>query len=289
MDRRTFIAAATSAVAIAGVAHAAEPRVTVEVKGSGPDVILIPGLTSSRSVWDGVVAHLQGKYRLHLVQLGGFAGAPVAGNKDGLVAAGVAEELAAYIKAKGLKKPAVIGHSMGGTMGLMLTARHPDLVGRLMVIDMFPKLAVAFFGPTATPEQIAANAGAIKARLENAPQAEHEASTRQTIAGMVKTPAAREEIVRQGITSDRNVQARSMHELLTTDLTPELAKVIAPVTVVYPTDASVPFSANYPAWYGGAYAPLKGVKLVQIDGSYHFIMIDQPAALNAAIDSFLAG
>lgn len=288
MDRRTFIAVA-SAAAFATTAQAAEPRFTVEVKGSGPDVILIPGLTSSRSVWDGVAAHLQGKYRLHLVQLGGFAGAPVAGNKDGLVAAGVADELAAYITAKGLKKPAVIGHSMGGSMGLMLAARHPDLVGRLMVIDMFPKLAVAFFGPTATPEQVAAGAAAIKAGLENGPQADHEASTHRTIAGMVKTESAREEIVRQAITSDRGVQARSMHEILTTDLTPELSKITAPVTVVYPTDSSLPFSANYPAWYAGAYAPLKGTKLVQIDGSYHFIMIDQPAALNAAIDAFLAG
>lgn len=288
MDRRTFIAVA-SAAAFATTAQAAEPRFTVEVKGSGPDVILIPGLTSSRSVWDGVATHLRGKYRLHLVQLGGFAGTPVAGNKNGLVAAGVAEELAAYITAKGLKKPAVIGHSMGGSMGLMLAARHPDLVGRLMVIDMFPKLAVAFFGPTATPEQVAAGAAAIKAGLENGPQADQEASTRRTIAGMVKTESAREEIVRQAITSDRGVQARSMHEILTTDLTPELSKVTAPVTVVYPTDSTLPFSANYPAWYAGAYAPLKGAKLVQIDGSYHFIMIDQPAALNTAIDAFLAG
>ncbi|MDG2520022.1 alpha/beta hydrolase [Caulobacter segnis] len=289
MDRRTFIAAATSAAAVTSIAHAAEPRFTVEVKGSGPDVILIPGLTSSRTVWDGVAAHLQGKYRLHLVQLGGFAGAPTAGNKDGLVAAGVAEELAAYITAKGLKKPAVIGHSMGGTMGLMLAARHPDLVGRLMVIDMFPKLAVAFFGPTATPEQVTAGAAAIKAGLESGPQAEYEARTRQTIAGMVKTESAREEIVRQGITSDRSVQARSMHEILTTDLTPELTKITAPLTVVYPTDSTLPFTASYPAWYAGAYASVKGAKLVQVDGSYHFIMIDQPAALNAAIDSFLAG
>lgn len=289
MDRRTFIAAAASAAAVTSIAHAEEPRFTVEVKGSGPDVILIPGLTSSRTVWDGVAAHLQGKYRLHLVQLGGFAGAPTAGNKDGLVAAGVAEELAAYITAKGLKKPAVIGHSMGGTMGLMLAARHPDLVGRLMVIDMFPKLSVAFFGPTATPEQVAAGAAAIKAGLESGPQAEYEARTRQTIAGMVKTESAREEIVRQGITSDRSVQARSMHEILTTDLTPELTKITAPVTVVYPVDATLPFTASYPAWYAGAYSSVKGAKLVQVDNSYHFIMIDQPAALNAAIDSFLAG
>ena len=54
-------------------------RFSVVVKGSGPDVILIPGLTASRSVWEGTVAAVPG-YRYHLVQVAGFAGEPVRGN-----------------------------------------------------------------------------------------------------------------------------------------------------------------------------------------------------------------
>ena len=61
-------------------------RITVQVKGSGPDVVLIPGNTSSRRIWEGVVAAVPG-YRYHLVQLNGFAGTPARGAAHGPVMA----------------------------------------------------------------------------------------------------------------------------------------------------------------------------------------------------------
>ena len=41
--------------------------------------------------------------------------------------------------------------------------------------------------------------------------------------------------------------------------------------------------------YRGAYEGLPGVVLQRIDGSYHFVMIDQPEAFAKALDTFLAG
>ena len=63
-------------------------RFSVQVVGSGPDVILVPGLASSREVWRAAVAAVPG-YRYHLVQLGGFSGEPVRGNGSGRIVAGV--------------------------------------------------------------------------------------------------------------------------------------------------------------------------------------------------------
>jgi pimeloyl-ACP methyl ester carboxylesterase len=57
-------------------------RISVVVH-SGPDIILIPGLASSRDVWRGLAARLQQSHRLHLVQVAGFAGAPAAHNPQG--------------------------------------------------------------------------------------------------------------------------------------------------------------------------------------------------------------
>ena len=48
-----------------------------------PDVVMIPGLASSRAVWDGEVKLLGPNYRLHILQVDGFAGAPVGGNAAG--------------------------------------------------------------------------------------------------------------------------------------------------------------------------------------------------------------
>src|SRR6516165_10547886 len=60
-------------------------RITVTVRGRGPDVMLIPGLACSNAVWDATAKHLESRYRLHLVQVAGFAGSPARGNANGAI------------------------------------------------------------------------------------------------------------------------------------------------------------------------------------------------------------
>ena len=47
------------------------PRIVVETRGSGPDLILIPGLASTSAVWTRTAARLPDR-RLHLVSVRGF-------------------------------------------------------------------------------------------------------------------------------------------------------------------------------------------------------------------------
>ena len=87
MKPALFAAAALAAfatpLAAAGPAEPASPtdvatqqRFSVEVVGEGGrDAILIPGLLSPRSVWDGQIETLtRAGYRVHLVQVNGFGG-----------------------------------------------------------------------------------------------------------------------------------------------------------------------------------------------------------------------
>src|SRR3954453_1401602 len=41
------------------VAETLSDRITVTVRGTGPDVVLIPGLASSSAVWEATAAHLE--------------------------------------------------------------------------------------------------------------------------------------------------------------------------------------------------------------------------------------
>jgi pimeloyl-ACP methyl ester carboxylesterase len=132
---------------------AAPTRFSVTVEGEGPDLILIPGLMSGRAVWDGAVASLGGRYRVHRVQLSGFAGEQARGNAEGAILPGVVEELDSYIRAKKLVRPAVAGHSMGGLLAMMLAARHPDSVGRVLVVDALPFYSL-MFGADATAASV---------------------------------------------------------------------------------------------------------------------------------------
>jgi len=248
----------------------APTRFSVTVQGTGPDVILIPGLTGSREVWKGSVAALPG-YRYHLVQVAGFAGTPARGNAKGNVVAPLAEEVARYIHSRGLRRPAIVGHSMGGTVAMMVAARHPSLAGKVMVVDMLPQPAGILGGDAAGMRGLA-----------------------DSLRDLSASPGGRR-LVESAIRlfgnpeggADPDVTARATHELALTDLTAELPRIAAPLTVVY---ASLDPSrrAADDGRYRAAYARKRGVKLVRIDDSGHMIMYDQPARFRAELKSFLA-
>ncbi|HAL07870.1 MAG TPA: alpha/beta hydrolase [Brevundimonas sp.] len=280
-----------------GAQHAAftSDRLSVVVDGpeGAPDLILIPGLSSSPAVWQGTVDHLNGRYRVHRIHVAGFAGAAAQANAQGdtpqPVGAPVAEEIARYIREQHLNRPAVVGHSMGGTMGMMLAARHPDLVGRLMVVDMIPFMGAMFGAPGATAESVTPVADQIWTAQSTSPREAYIAQATPAINGMINTESRREEALQDMRGSDQKVSAAAFRELVTTDLRPELAKITAPTEVLYVkfNDARMT-DAITDAIYQTSFATLPGARLKRIDDSAHFIMFDQPEAFYDELDAFLA-
>ncbi len=260
-------------------------RFTVEVRGQGPDVILIPGLGSSRDVWAAQVEALAATHRLHLVQINGFAGQPV-GAPAGQVIQPVVDELAQYIEANHLERPAIIGHSLGGFTGLTLARQHPDDAGRLMIVNSLPFFS-AMFGPQVTAANVEPQARAMRDAIAAADDATFTAQQNGGVGRLVKTEARRAEVVRWGVASDRATFAQAMYEVMTTDMRPEVANVTTPITLVYAYDATMGPEAMIDGLYRGQFAPAPHVSFVRIDGSYHFIMFDQPAAFQAAVAEFL--
>jgi pimeloyl-ACP methyl ester carboxylesterase len=276
MDRRRFLFALAALAAIGAAAPAAAARFvprrfSVTVQGRGPDVLLIPGLTSGRDIWRGAVAAVPG-YRYHLLQVAGFAGEPARGNAEGAILPPLEEEIARYIAAAGLRRPAVVGHSMGGTLAMMLAARHPALVGKVMVVDMLPQPAGQFGGS-------AADLGPLADQFRAMIASPGGRQLFANIMGAFSPPgvAAR---------SDPDVVARAMNELATTDLRPRLPAIRAPMTVVYavPTPES---RATLQRQFARAYAGARTARLVPVAGSGHMVMLDQPARFAAALGEFL--
>lgn len=250
-------------------------RFSVSVTGSGPDVILIPGLASSPGIWRGTVAGVRG-YRYHLVHVSGFAGAPAAGNRQGAVAAPLAQEIAAYIRANRLSRPAIVGHSLGGSVAMMLAARHPGAVGRVMVVDMLPTTAGAFGVPAAAAKPLARLIGGEWEGVD------HLRRDLKTLVGRFGSADWLES------RSDASVVGRSIEELIATDLTAELPRIRAPLTVLYACPAALKFACGpIDRTYSLAYSKRPGARLVRIDRSGHSIMLDQPATFQARLRDFL--
>ena len=279
MDRRTFLegAAAATALSVAGEAVAltfSSTRISVETRGQGLDVILIPGLTNGRTLWDGTVRAVPG-YRYHLVQVAGFAGDPARGNAEGRVVSSVANEVARYIAQHGLKSPAVIGHSMGGIVAMMIAARFPARVGKVMAVDILPSPASGFGFAGA---QVKPLADALFGSLMSTP------GGRRTLDNLIGRFGG------SGIansSSDSSVVAHATHELATTDLTPELPKIKAPLTVVYAVPASAQDAPPIDRLYRSSYAMAKDAKLKRVPGATHMIMYSQAQRFYAEVREFL--
>lgn len=270
---------------------AVSDRIAVTTTGKGRDVILIPGLASSAHVWDATVAHLAPHYRVHVVQVSGFAGTPAGANASGPVIDPTVEAIHAYIVAHKLKAPAVVGHSLGGLMAMKLALAHPADVGKVMIVDSLPFFGLVVMGPQATVAAVEPMAARFRDRIAAGRQEDYAAAEPKQMAGLIKShnPQA-DAAIAAASASDHGVVARAIYEDFTTDLRPDIARITAPVTMLYPFDPSTGATqAMFDSLYQGAFAPIKQARLKRIDGSYHFIMIDQPAAFEEQIDDFLKG
>jgi pimeloyl-ACP methyl ester carboxylesterase len=263
-------------------------RITVVDAGTAgkPDVVLIPGMASSRAVWDAEAKLLAPNYRLHLVQVNGFAGAPAGGNATGAILPGVVDELHAYISANTMH-PAMIGHSMGGLLALMLADKYPADVRKMIIVDSLPFYGLVF-DPNATVESVASQGKAVRDQMLAMPDDQFAAMQPMLVTSMVKNAEGQKLVAAGSIASDRAVFANSMLEDLETDLRPEMAKIKTPVLLLYPYDDTLQHDpAKVEALYKSAYAGMPNVTMERIDGSRHFIMYDQPVKMDAAIEEFL--
>ncbi len=263
----------------------AQTRFVATVTGTGPDVVLIPGLASSDDVWDATVKQLLATHRVHTLQVKGFAGEPAGPNAEGPVLEPLVEEVAAY--AAKLDKPAIIGHSLGGLMAIEIAARRPTSVDRVMVVDALPFYAL-LFAPTATVDMVKPQAEMM--RTQTAAMTDEQFATGQdrTMAMLVKSDAARAAPKQWSLASDRKVMATAMYEDMITDTRPILPQIKAKTTIVYAYDAQMGRPAEFvDGMYAKGYEGLIGAKLKRVDGAFHFLMLDQPEAFAKEVDAFL--
>lgn len=257
-----------------------------EVLGEGPDLLLVPGLASSPQVWDGLREQLAKDYRLHLVHVAGFAGRPPAG-EPGELLANARAEIMRHLDCQGVKSAAYAGHSLGGFLGLMLAAEQPDRITRVVVVDSLPFLPL-IFDPAAAPARAAPQAEAMRAAVLAQSDADFAAGQRMGVQSLVRDPAYHERVVEWSLTSDRASFAGAMHALMTTDMRPQLGAIRQPVTVIMAANPFAPRERVEPL-YRAAYAGLAGAQFRVIEGSYHFIMFDQPEAFTAEFRAALGG
>jgi pimeloyl-ACP methyl ester carboxylesterase len=104
--------------------------------GERPPLVLAHGFSDDGLCWTPVAKALEADYDVVMVDARGhgYSAAP----EQGYGSADHANDLAGVIQALGLKRPAVLGHSMGAASTLVLAGMYPDLPRAILLEDPPP-------------------------------------------------------------------------------------------------------------------------------------------------------
>ena len=261
-------------------------HISIVATGKGSPVILIPGLSSPRAVWDGVVPELAKAHRVYIVQVNGFGGDAPGANLTQGVLDGIVSDLHTLITKENIAGVAVVGHSMGGLTAMMLAKAHPADAGRLMIVDSLPFIGT-LYSPAATTALIEPQAKAMRAaQLASYGKPADDTAAKAIADRLAAKPESRAKVAAWAMAADPRVSGQAMYEDLTTDMRPAMKDIATPITMVYPWGAGGPTKPLADAMYKGAYADAPHVSFVDIGDAAHFVMLDQPAVFQAAIVAF---
>lgn len=244
-------------------------------EGQGPDLLLLHSLLTELTVFDRVLPQLERKHRVTRINLPGF------GRSDPLPldsVAAYADHVSAVMAALHLPESTdVFGNGFGAFVSLELAIRHGERFNRLIAADAlasFPEPAKAPFRGMA--EKV--RTGGMSAVLDTAiarmfPPAFAE--------GNPNVVAARKAALAP---TDAECFARACLALAALDLHPQLGQIRNRTLVLCGfLDQTTP-----PALARELASSISGANYQEIRGSGHCPMLEQPAALVAEIERFLA-
>lgn len=272
---------------MAGALHA-QKLFKVETKGKGKPMILIHGLYCTGKVWDETVAYYEKNYECHIITLAGFGSNPPALQEPFL--AGIKDEINAYVKEKKLKKPVIMGHSLGGFLAFWAAAAAPGTYGGVIAVDGVPFLTAV--------QMPAATATSAKSMAENMRNIMSQSTPEMTrmyqknyLPTMINNPEKVNEVVEMAVASDPKTIGQVAYEMYTTDLRKDVASIDCPVLLMGAWIAYKDYGVTHDALkasYGQQVAAIKNVTLEITDTGKHFIFYDEFGWFTEKTNAFLA-
>lgn len=123
------------------VSQILQPLCTIKyrVVGQGEPLVLLHGFGEDSEVWDTIIPFLEGSYKIIIPDLPGSGGSTIL-KKDKVIMIDFAHCLKAILDKEKIKKCTLIGHSMGGYIGLAFAEKYPT---SLKAFGLFSSTAVA--------------------------------------------------------------------------------------------------------------------------------------------------
>ena len=233
-----------------------------------PAIVFVHGWCCSRDNWRHQVAHFSPNHRVIALDQRGH-GESDKPDQDYTVG-GFVDDLAWFIGDRGLDRPVIVGHSMGGLIAMNLVRKHSDIARAIVVVDATS---------TPLPEQLRPVAESTLAALRSG-------AYRQVAEGFVRMfmfdANSPPDLVDELITAMSQAPQRLMHTALADMLGPDTTEPGAlPIPALY-IRAATNFATEeeqterYP-----------GLEIATVDCA-HFIQLERPDETNALVEGLIA-
>lgn len=229
--------------------------------GEGPTLLFLHGLGSNRHCWVDTVEKLKSDYHCVTLDLHGHGDNQKV--PDLLTVESAADEIAQMIKKEKWMPSAVIGHSLGGMIGLMLELKNPQLTNKLIVLDT-PTRQIRFW--------------ILKRMVMNTLDKNFDKAIAKQYAHMTGDMDLYHQLVETCKETNREAYLRFMKSLLYTELHEKVKKISVPIHLILsrslaPTEA---LKDKVIQKYGYEHLPKENIHRSIKAG--HFTMMEKPEA-----------
>jgi pimeloyl-ACP methyl ester carboxylesterase len=257
-----------------------------------PALIFIPGLVCGPWEWSGQIAQFSNDYTIYALTLPGFNGQPAV---TGDLFAKTANDFWELLRSRNIRKPIVVGHSLGGTLGYMLAEQHADRLRALIAVDGMP----VFPGmETMTPAQHSAMATRVASMMSalSTPVQFEAAEKTYSLPMLMTSPADIAAVAPLTARSSAAGTAAWIAQDMALDLRPNLHAIAIPVLEIMPFDPAldpaapgkIASAAQKQAYYALLLQGDLTARVQAIAPSRHFIMYDRPKELDDAMAAFIS-
>ncbi len=233
-----------------------------------PTIVFVHGWCCSRDNWRRQVAHFSRSHRVIALDQRGH-GESDKPDQDYTIA-GFVDDLARFIGDRGLDRPVIVGHSMGGAIAMNLARKHPHIARGIVMVDTPSRPLPAQFQPVMQSTLAALQSPAYKSVAEG--------FVRMFMFDGNSPP----DLVDELISAMSEAPQRLMHTALTDLLGPHTMEPgPIPVPALYilagsDDDAEGELAERYP-----------GLEVAAVECA-HFIQLERPDETNALVEGLIA-
>jgi len=251
--------------------------VNYAVSGDGPPLLLIRGLGGQGADWGSTVDRLAERFRV--ISFDNRDAGENQPETEQYSIADMADDAAGLLRALGIERAHVIGHSMGGFIAQHLALNHPEMIDHLVLVGTSPAAGAALGQPLAAPTEDEWIDDPVERTRQRAPQTHAPGyfDTRQDELEEMARISATNRITREGYTRQLNAISD------THDVRERLGEIAVPTLVAHgDVDPLVSIKGGQLLAAG-----IPGAILKVYPGVGHHPFREAADAFHADIDAFL--